>query len=351
MTAVRIAHAEPQPGMLGNGEFQTLGWLVVLADDAGQRAASLWLRDEPGSEDLAQLVKLAAQPAEEILTADTPEELIVRLLQAAGTAVTGVDIDVTGTDSAELSSESSVARLALGGPSGNSEVRAAVGLGLAIAAATGVPVRLADEVMDRVAVPVPGDDLLAPLLDRVPPFVQVPSGGGLAGWPIGVLPGQRPRFAPRNLDFADGLDRWDLDHGSSREEDRSSPADYAATADAGAAVLSAAVPHPAGSAALVQALFADDYRGVTVAFRGEISTERFTEQAGLRLEILRHWWRTGRAPREDHAVTVTSGRNGWNELEVIARIPTDADIIRFGISLSGAGRVAARNLELRVVQP
>ena len=35
MTIVRIAHAEPQPGQLENGEFQTRGHLVVLADDAG----------------------------------------------------------------------------------------------------------------------------------------------------------------------------------------------------------------------------------------------------------------------------------------------------------------------------
>jgi hypothetical protein len=38
-----------------------------------------------------------------------------------------------------------------------------------MAAAAGAPVRLADTVMDRLAVPVAGDDLLGPLLDRVPP--------------------------------------------------------------------------------------------------------------------------------------------------------------------------------------
>ena len=48
-----------------------------------------------------------------------------------------------------------------------------------MAAAAGAPVRLADAVMDRLAVPVPGDDLLAPFLDRVPPVAQVPPGRGL----------------------------------------------------------------------------------------------------------------------------------------------------------------------------
>lgn len=65
----------------------------------------------------------------------------------------------------------------------------------------------------------------------------------------------------------------------------------------------------------MQAIFADDYRGATVVFRGDIRTERLTQQAGLRLEILRHWWRVGRA-REDHAVTVSGGRHQWTSCEI-----------------------------------
>jgi hypothetical protein len=324
----------------------------VLADDAGHRAVPVWLSGGPGASDLAELVELAGRPAEEIITADVPEELTARLLRAAGASVTGVDIDVdvdlTAPDAGELSPRDAVARIGLSGPAGTRHVTAALGLGLAMAAAAGAPVRLADEVLDRLAVPVPGEDTLGPLLDRVPPAARVlPPGGGPVGWPVGTLPGQRPRFAPRNLDFADGLDRWDLDSGSRRGPDRSGQEDYTAAADGGSAVLSAAVPRPAGSAALVQSIFADDYRGATVVFRGEIRTEPRTEQAGLRLEILRHWWRIGR-PREDHGLTVSGGRRDWNGLEVTALIPEDADIIRFGIALTGTGRIALRNPELRI---
>ena len=46
MTAVRIAHAEPRPGNLGNGVFITNGYLVVLADDADHRALPVWFRGE-----------------------------------------------------------------------------------------------------------------------------------------------------------------------------------------------------------------------------------------------------------------------------------------------------------------
>jgi hypothetical protein len=350
MTTVRIAHAEPRPGKLENGEFQTRGHLVVLADDAGHRAVPVWLRGEPGEEDLAQLVELAARPAEEITTADVPEELTARLLRAAGATVTGVDIDVTTADADELSPDAAVARIGLSGPAGTRQVMAALGLGLAMAAAAGAPVRLADEVLDRVAVPVPGEDLLGPLLDRAPPVAQVLPGRGPVGSLMAAVPAKRPRFEPRNLDFAGGLDRWDLDASSRPEADPSRPADYRAEADGESAVLSSAVPRPAGSAALVQAIFADDYRGATVVFRGEIRTEPLTEQAGLRLEILRHWWRTGR-PREDHGLTVAGGHGNWSGHEITALIPEDAEIIRFGVMLTGTGSIGLRNPELRIAEP
>ena len=44
MTTVRIAHAEPRPGKLSTGGFDTRGFLVVLADDAGHRAVPVWLQ-------------------------------------------------------------------------------------------------------------------------------------------------------------------------------------------------------------------------------------------------------------------------------------------------------------------
>jgi Penicillin amidase len=82
MATVRIAHAEPRPGRLPNGEFHTRGYLVVLADDAGHRAVPIWLRAEPGEDDLSQLVELASRPAGEIVAVDVPEELTARLLLA-----------------------------------------------------------------------------------------------------------------------------------------------------------------------------------------------------------------------------------------------------------------------------
>lgn len=353
MTTLRIAHAEPRPGRLANGEFQTRGHLVVLADDASHRAVPIWMRGAPGAGDLSRLLEVAGLPADQVIADDVPQELTTRLLGAARARVTGVDIDVTEAGAGELSPEVTVARVGLAGPAGTRQVTADLGLGLALAAAAGVPVRLADAVMDRVAVPVPGDDLLTPFLDRVPPVARARPGHGLPGWPIAALPRRRPRYEPRNLDFASGLDRWDLDAvPRSDSEPDSEPGsvpgsepDYAAAAEADSAVLSSSVPRPAGSAALVQAIYADDYRGATVIFSAEIRADPLTEQAGLRLEIIRHWWRAGQA-REDHCLTI-SGRHPWTRYEITARIPADADLIRFGIGLTGAGRIALRNPDLR----
>jgi hypothetical protein len=347
VTTLRIAHAEPRPGRLASGGFHTRGHLVVLADDVGHRAVPIWME---GAGDLANLLE---RPDGEIIADDVPQELTTRLLGAAGARVTGVDIDVDEADGAELSPEVSVARIELTGPNGTRPVIADLGLGLALAAAAGAPVRLADAVLDRLAVPVRGDDLLTPFLSRVPPAAWPPTGPTPPRWPLATLH-RRPRYEPRNLDFAGGLDRWDLDAWPGPGPDHPGAADgepdYAVAAESLSAVLSSTVPRPVGAAALVQAIYADDYRGTAVTFSGEISGDLNTGQAGLRLEILRNWWR-GAGTREDHGRTIVGRRRDWTRYEITAGIAADADLIRFGIALSGPGRVTLRNPELRVAGP
>jgi hypothetical protein len=359
VTTVRIAYAEPWPGKLPHGGFRTSGHLVVLADDAGHRAVPVWLWGEPGSGHLSELLELSGAD----IIADVPQELTTRLLGAARARVTGVDIDLTGPGTDELSPEGTVARIGLAGPAGTRQVTAGLGLGLALAAAAAAPVRLADAVLDRLAVPVAGDDLLTPFLDGARPTPALP---GRQRWPLARLRGKRPRYEPLNLDFADGLNRWDLDTWPGSEPDqpgahqldphRPQPdeqdaadgdPDYAAIAEGKSAVLHSTVPRPAGSAALVQAVYADDYRGATVTFSGELRTEALSGQAGLRLEITRHW----QPGREDHGLTIAARRRDWTRYEVTARIPPDADLIRFGIGLTGSGQIALRNPSLQIAQP
>ena len=183
----------------------------------------------------------------------------------------------------------------IAGPAGTRQVTAGLGLSLALAAAAGAPVRLADAVLDRLAVPVPSDDLLTPFLNRVPPGATALPGHGLRGWPLATLPGRRPRYEPRNLDFADGLDRWDLDSGPGPDPGRPGAADgepdYAAAAEGPSAVLSSTVPRPAGSAALIQAIYADDYRGATVTSVSDGDLARLArggDPVAFRLLVERH---------------------------------------------------------------
>lgn len=348
MITVRIAHAEPRPGEMGNGGFLINGFLVVLADDAGHRALPIWLTGQADGDSLSQLLEVVGRSAE-IVTADAPQELTDRLLRAVGASVTGLDIEVTGAGTDELSAEISAARIELGGPAGTRHVTARLGLGLAMAAASGAAVRVPDAVMDRLAVPVPGDDLLSPFLDHVPPpgppLPRHPLFGHQpVGRPAATLPGKRPRHEPRNLAFADGLDRWELDGSLPREDGQAHRQDYSATAEGQSAILASAVAEPRGSTALVQAIFADDYLGATIILRGEIRTEDVADLAGLRLEILRRGWHF-RLARDDHSVTVTGNRD-WTRHEITVLVPDDADIIRLGIALTGPGRIALRNAEL-----
>ena len=92
MTAVRIAHAEPRPGDLGDGRFAVNQVLVILADDAGHRAVPVWLNADDGG----SLWRLVSPQAGDAALERVPEQLTDRLLSAAGTTVTGVDIDELG---------------------------------------------------------------------------------------------------------------------------------------------------------------------------------------------------------------------------------------------------------------
>jgi hypothetical protein len=221
---------------------------------------------------------------------------------------------------------------------------ASAGYGLALAAAAGAPVRVADEVMDRLAVPVQGDDLLAPFLPTLPPA---------ADWPLS-RPGRRWRFEPRNLAFADGLDRWEL-AGSFLSAGRPHWQDYSCTAADRCAVLAAAVPEPSGFAVLVQTIFADDYRGAAVTFRGELRTRDragHAGPAGLHLASGRPDEPPGAHLRNRGSRSLAaSGSSDWARHEVTMAVPGDAGVIRFGISLTGRGRIELRSAELTPARP
>lgn len=364
MITVRIAHAEPGPGRPADTVpridprvsvvARPSRFHVVLADDAGHRALRAWLARDPEATPLPALLD---RPGDDIWTTQgIPEELAVRLTSAAGGSVTAVEIRPDRADIEEVTEQTCTARIELGGPSGTRHVTARLDLGLTLAVVSGAPVLVADAVMDRLAVPVPdgGGPAAFGAAGPVRPERQgaifvVDRQAGRVFQVAGDLGGQRPRFEPRNMSFGEGLDRWDLGSAAwdlDEEAVAQVRQDYSAAAEGRSAVLSCKSAEPRGSALLAQTIFADDYRGATVAFGGEVRAEDMAGQADLRLEILGKGWRVRTDRRVERTVSVT-GSQDWSRREIIVAVPEGTDVIRFGITLAGRGRVWLRNPELR----
>jgi hypothetical protein len=307
--------------------------LIVLADDAGHRAVPLWLRVWGDKELLSRL----GRPAADAEVASGLLETAVRLLRTAGTAVSAVDIETAGDDVPELRWDTVTARVGLATATGTRPFTVSAKYGLALAAVAGAPVRVADEVMDRLAVPVEGEDMLAPFLPRAD----------------ARPPGRAARrFEPRNMAFTDGLDYWELT-GSFSDDGQPAGQDYSCTAAGQSAVLAATVPEPAGSAVLAQAVYADDYRGRTVTFRGQLRATGMVGQAGLHLAVIGPPHGPLGAPPLDHGTSspTAPGSSDWTWHEVTVPVPAEATAIRFGISLAGRGRIELRGAKLTPAPP
>jgi bifunctional DNase/RNase len=170
MTAVRIAHVEPWPGKRSSGHgFRISSFLVVLTDDAAGRALPIWLNGPEGHGLFHGRDPESGHP-------EPAEVATAGLLRVAGVAVTGVDIDeldtalTTGPQRGPGIAQAT-ARIEFT-TAGAAEVRqlpVRIGYALALAQATGAPVRVPDQLMDRLAVPAQDD-----LVDQFTKDVPVP---------------------------------------------------------------------------------------------------------------------------------------------------------------------------------
>ncbi|MGH3212660.1 MAG: bifunctional nuclease domain-containing protein [Trebonia sp.] len=326
MITLRFAGAErripPGPQPIGFPSH-----VIILADDAGRRALPIWLQHVAPR----RFERLAAEGGHaETAAARTVDELTARLLRAAGVTVTGVDID-------EIGPEMAAARIDLATPAGTRHITARIAEGLALAITAGAPVRAAEPVLDRLAVPMP-DDGPVPLPEPAEALAVLSTS-------------RRPRYEPRNLAFADGLDRWRLGGSFTGHASHSHWQDYSCAAKDGVAVLRATVPQPAGFAFLGQEICADDYRGAMVTFRGEFRNKDAANRAGLFLRVSGQSAgnpTTDRAAATDpdnHLVTIPADRD-WTWHQVTALVSHDSDAVVFGVFLAAHGQIEMRNAEL-----
>ncbi len=327
ITAVRIAHADPWPGRRPDGRMSVQNVLVILADDAGHRALPIRL---PGY--ARPLWRLLARPEDrndEEHQQDHAEEMTGRLLDAAGISVTGVTVT-------DLGPEVTATRIDIAAHGGIRQVTTRLADGLALAVITGAPLAIEDPVMDRLAEPVTGPDLLSPFRSRPQPPPE--------------RAGRHRRFEPRNMAFTDDLDGWRLD-GTFRRQ--GTGFDYSGTTEDDRAILTAAMPEPAGFAILGQDIFADDYRGRAVTFRGDVRTSGVEDLAALALRVHSQGRPSPQQPGErdprldpaNHFAFVT-GTCDWTRHEVTAEVPPDANLIIFGVFLNGPGQIELRNPQL-----
>ena len=157
MTTLRIALIEPWPGQrMGGRGFRISSFLVVLADDSGGRALPVWLSGPEGHGLLRGHGHLPHPEPAEVITAD--------LLRATGVTVTGVDIDeldpalTTGPQHGRaLAQAAARIEFTTAGAAEPGQMPVRIGYALALAAATDAPIRVADQLMDRFAVPAQSD--------------------------------------------------------------------------------------------------------------------------------------------------------------------------------------------------
>jgi hypothetical protein len=157
MTTVRIADIKPWPGERRGGHgFRISSFLVVLTDDPGGRALPVWLN---GPEGHGLFRGDGDHPHPE------PAEVITAgLLRAADVTVTGVDVDELdpalttgprrGRDTAQAAGR---IQFIAAGTAEPRQMTVRIGYALAMAAATRAPIRVADQLMDQLAVPAQSD--------------------------------------------------------------------------------------------------------------------------------------------------------------------------------------------------
>jgi hypothetical protein len=97
---------------------------------------------------------------------------------------------------------------------------------------------------------------------------------------------------------------------------------------------------------LTQGISAQNYRGQRIRFSARIRTENVTNWAGLWMSVSRAGKTVGFYNSFDRPI---KGTTDWQQRSVVLDVPTDADVIGFGVIDSGKGQVWIDSLSLEPV--
>jgi hypothetical protein len=134
------------------------------------------------------------------------------------------------------------------------------------------------------------------------------------------------------------------------------PGQFTATTDhaeshsgAASGVVAARGPSVVDFGGLIQATDASAYRGKRIRYSGHLKTQGATGWAGL-------WFRAddsgGNVVAFDNMQATerrVSGDTSWARYSIVIDVPANAAIVVYGVTLSGAGRVWADDLNIEVV--
>jgi hypothetical protein len=107
------------------------------------------------------------------------------------------------------------------------------------------------------------------------------------------------------------------------------------------------VGEPVDFAALVQSIAATHYCG-RVRFSGTVRARRVTDWAGLWLRV---GGPGGAVLLDEVQRTPLRGTTRWTRADIVLDVPGDAQELRFGLLLCGAGTVDVKSLCLETVKP
>lgn len=321
----------------------TAQWLLaMLCDQSNQRVLPLWLHPMEG---------LALAALQGVLKVPTPSvsldpsgylDFVSDMLQETGTTLQAVRIE-------ELQERLFYARVVLQSANGNREIKARVGVGLTLATRAGSPITIEDVVLEQQGMDLSTAEgqTLEQRLDNVVNSV-------IAKFRPAASP-KLPRIAePTNMQFTEGLERWELRGSFFHDPSGLHWRDYNGGTDqvgpqpgVMSGYLKAQVPEPQGFADLRQAILAQHYRGKRVRLAADVKIVDVEQQAGLYLRVIDQ--AMSRPPEEREQVTF-SGTQDWTRYETQIGVPIDSKDILFGISLTGKGQVWVTNVQLEIVE-